>query len=92
MTHEEYKELLLDIRGQNCSDEEKVKRLNRIYQIKPVGQLWNAVEAESLLKSGRGRAEIDGLLRNFINADCTVEGDIEENQILQKLMLLSAIS
>lgn len=42
-------------------------------------------KAESLLKSGRGRAEIYGLLRNFVNADCPVEGDIEENCILQKL-------
>lgn len=85
MTHEEYKELLLDIRGQNCSDEEKTKQLNHIYQIKPVGQLWNVVKAESLLKSGRGLAEVYGLLRNFVNTDCPTEGDIEENRILQKL-------
>ncbi len=85
MTHEEYRKLLLDILEQNCSDEEKEKQLNQIYQIKPVDPLWNAVKARTLLKSGRNPTEIFGFLRNLVNMDCPAEGDIEGNRILQEL-------
>lgn len=85
MTHKEYIKLITDIRDGKQADNEKVEQLDKIYEIKPVSLLWNAVKAESLLKSGRELTEVYELLNIFVNMDCAAEGNIGGNRILQQL-------
>lgn len=84
MTHEEYKRILVNIKKGQIDSREKIEQLNKIYQIKPVSLLWNAIKAECILESGKDFSEAYELL-SLVNMDCEIEGNIEGNRVLQRL-------
>lgn len=85
MTHKEYIKLLLDIREAKTESSEKLERLSKIYEIKPVSLLWNVIKAEIILESGMDVSQVYELLSSFLNMDFEAEGNIEGNLILQRL-------
>lgn len=84
MTHEEYRSLLINIKEGKLDSREKMEQLNKIYQIKPVSLLWNAVKAECILESGGELSEAYDLL-SVANMDYETERNIEGNMVLHRL-------